>query len=263
MGTPEAGSGHARDCGDGRDACQSGYTFFRQDSQVRSTADENDLSNTVFVVYNATKPGTQAPTGTTYGTIVSGTGSQSATYFTTIQGGAGQGDGTIVDDQPKGHQFFPDIAAKGGTIHVIWWDSRKDPAYSPTLPPGNTVTGTNSGLALNVYGTSKSYGATSFQRASRVSLQGTNGNYEQFDGRRVPFGGDYLWVTAVGQNAYVVWTDWRDTRAGLDPRPFEASESVAEGFDVWQCRLANENYAIDHCPDAGGKDQNIYGNSAP
>ena len=262
-GTPDAGSGGARDCGDGRDACLSGYTFFRQDSQVRSTADENDITNTVYVVYNATKPGTQTPTGTTYGTIVSGTGSQSATYFTTIKNGVGQGDGTIVDPQAKGHQFFPDVAAKNGKLHLIWWDSRNDVAYSPTLPPGDTSTGTTSGDALDVYATAKSYGDASFPPAIRVTNRGTNGNFEQFDGRRVPFGGDYLWVTAVGQNAYVVWTDWRDTVAGVDPRPFDASETVPDGFDVLQCRTASDNYASDSCQNAGGKDQNIYGDQAP
>jgi hypothetical protein len=264
-GTPEsdAKSGTARDCGDGRDACQSGYTFFRQDSQVRSTADESDTSNTVYVVYNATKPGTQTPTGTTYGTIVSGTGSQSATYFTTIQNGVGQGDGTIVDNQPAGHQFFPDVAAKNGKLHLIWWDSRNDSGYSSTRPPGNTAAGVNSGDALDVYATSKGYTQNGFAPATRVTNRGTNGNYEQFDARRVPFGGDYLWVTAVGQNAYVVWTDWRDTVAGVDPRPFEADEAAPDGFDVLQCRTASDNYAGDSCQNAGGKDQNIYGNSAP
>jgi hypothetical protein len=262
-GTPDAGSGHARDCGDGRDACKSGYTFFRQDSQVRSTADEKDTTNTVYVVYNATKPGTETATGTTYGTIVSGTGSQSAIYFTTITNGVGRGDGSVVDDQAKGHQFFPDVAASGGKLHLIWWDSRNDAAYSRTLPPGNTATRTNSGDALDVYATAKKYTDAAFPKATRVTNRGTNGNWEQFDGRRVPFAGDYLWVTAVGEHAYVVWTDARDTVAGTDPRAFEASETVPDGFDVMQCRLASENYAVDHCQDAGGKDQNIYGNSAP
>ena len=263
IGTPEAGSGSARDCGDGRDACQSGYTFFRQDSQVRSTADEKDTSNTVYVVYNATKPGTQTPTGTTYGSIVSGTGSQSATYFTTIKNGAAQGDGTIVDNEATGHQFFPDVAAKNNRLHLIWWDSRNDSGYSRTRPPGNDATGSNTGDALDVYATTKSYSDTTFATATRVTNRGTNGNFEQFDGRRVPFAGDYLWVTAVDQNAYVVWTDWRDTVAGADPRPFEANEPVTEGFDVLQCRTASDNYASDSCPAGGGKDQNIYGNTAP
>jgi hypothetical protein len=43
-------------------------------------------------------------------------------------------------------------------------------------------------------------------------------NYEQFANRTVPFAGDYLWVSSVGGFAYAVWTDWRDTVAGRDPR---------------------------------------------
>src|SRR5262249_5150716 len=37
-----APGGRARDCGDFADACASGYTFFRRDTQVRSTADQLD-----------------------------------------------------------------------------------------------------------------------------------------------------------------------------------------------------------------------------
>ncbi len=256
-----APSGSARDCGDSFDSCKSGFTFFRQDSQVRATADEKDSSNTVYVVYNASKDA-GSPTGSTYGTISPGIGSQGAVYFTTIRNGVPEsGRGTIVDNQPKGHQFFPDISARAGKIHVIWWDNRLDPSYSRSLPIGNTEARTNSGDFLNVFGTSKSESPTAaFPTATSLSTVGTNGNWEQFDGRRVPFAGDYLWVTTAATGAsYVVWTDWRNTVPGVDPRPFEADERTPEGFDVWQCRTAADGFATDNYPTAGGKDQNIYG----
>src|SRR6185312_11616170 len=50
-----------------------------------------------------------------------------------------------VDTAAIGHQFFPDITTGGGTLSVVFQDSRTDPAYSPGLPPGDTAAGTNSG----------------------------------------------------------------------------------------------------------------------
>jgi len=257
----------ARDCGDGSSACQSGYTFFRQDSQVRATADQSDSHNVVYVVYNATKPGTQVLTGTSYGTVVSGTGSQSGVYFTTIASGVGQGNGSLVDDQAKGHQFFPDVTVGGQMIHLIWYDSRADSSYSPKLPNGDTTAGRNSGLALNVFATKASEssvdsGGPIFSQASKISEMGTNGNWEQFGGRTIPFAGDYLWVTSLADgSAYVVWTDWRNTKAGTDIRSSEAGEPKGENFDVLQCRATPTS--PDTCQTAGGKDQDIYGHAIP
>ena len=68
--------GKARDCGDFQDACASPYTFFRQATSPRSTADQKDAAREwVYVIYHASKPETIVSTGTTYGSIDSGTGS--------------------------------------------------------------------------------------------------------------------------------------------------------------------------------------------
>ena len=65
--------GDARDCGDFDAHCESGYTFFRRDTQVRSTADQADAAHEwVYIVYDPSKPGTEVPTGTTYGSIEHG-----------------------------------------------------------------------------------------------------------------------------------------------------------------------------------------------
>src|SRR5690349_14566249 len=51
--------GENRDCGDGPDACVSGYTFFRDDSSTDSSADQKDRAHEyVYLVYNAAIPGT-------------------------------------------------------------------------------------------------------------------------------------------------------------------------------------------------------------
>src|SRR5881227_772720 len=85
----DADSG-ARDCGDFADACASGYTFFRRDTQVRSTADQLDSAHEwIYMVYDATKPGTEVPTGTTYGTDGRGVAGQAGTFFIRYDGATG------------------------------------------------------------------------------------------------------------------------------------------------------------------------------
>jgi hypothetical protein len=100
----------------------------------------------------------------------------------------------------------------------------------------------------------------------------TNPNYEQFDDRAVPFAGDYLWVTSVGDFAYATWTDWRDTVKGTDPRETPEDEDAGTA-DVVQCRNTvtvtdkkgntKKFWTSDQCPHDGGIDQNIYGDLAP
>ena len=77
-------------------------------------------------------PGTQRPTGTTYGTIVPGTASQGSIYFTkTENGGRTWSPLTRIDPQLKGNQFYPDIDANAGKLHVVWQDTRVDTATGP------------------------------------------------------------------------------------------------------------------------------------
>jgi hypothetical protein len=69
-----------------------------------------------------------------------------------------------------------------------------------------------------------------------------------------------------------VWTDWRDTVAGVDQRE-TAPDPDAGNADVLQCRTSsvvtdkkgNQTtvFSGDTCPHAGGIDQNIYGDQTP
>jgi hypothetical protein len=62
---------------------------------------------------------------------------------------------------------------------------------------------------------------------------------------------------AGGLFGYFAWTDNRDVGKGSDPR-----EAAQDGFDVKQCRTKTAGeFGVDTCPNAGGLDQNIYGNS--
>ncbi len=269
----EAGSATARDCGDFSDGCTSGFTFFRRDTQVRSTADQGDASREwVYIVYDATKDGTEAPTGSTYHTTEPGLGGQAATFFVRYNGANGTHTApTVIDNQAVGHQVFPDISADGGILHAIWWDSRLDPCYSVQLPIGNCAD-RSTDASLDVFASTSGNAGGNWSTATRVSDVSTNPNYEQFDNRAVPFAGDYLWVTSLGATAFSVWTDWRDTVAGTDQRE-TLPDPDAGNADVVQCRTSsvvtdkkgNQTtvFSGDMCPHAGGLDQNIYGDKTP
>ncbi|MFL5642124.1 MAG: sialidase family protein [Chloroflexota bacterium] len=259
-------AGNARDCGDFDAHCESGYTFFRRDTQVRSTADQEDAAHEwIYIVYDPSKPGTEVATGTTYGSIDTGIGSQSGVYFLRYDGATGtKSEPTLIDDQSSGHQLFPDISAGGGgNLHTIWWDSRNDPSYSRTRPIGNDAAGVTY-PSLQVFGSSSTDSGATWAAATAVTETLSNPNYEQFSNRTVPFAGDYLWVTSDGADAFATWTDWRDTVRGDDPR--EVTEDEDDGSaDVVQCRTFDEatGWSGDTCPHAGGLDQNIYGATAP
>lgn len=54
----------------------------------------------------------------------------------------------------------------------------------------------------------------------------------------------------------MAWTDNRFVVPGEDPR----ESGDPDGFDVEQCRfLVDDVWGPDRCPNAGGLDQNIYG----
>lgn len=258
----DATAGLARDCGDFDAACESGYTFFRHDTGPRSTADQKDPAREwVYVVYDAGKPAVEN-TGTTYGTITPGKASQGGIHFVRYDGATGTRTApALVSAQPRGHQIFGDIAADSGLLHTIWWDSRNDGCYSVTRPIGNCAD-RRVVPALDVYGASSSNRGVSWSVARQITDVQSNGNFEQFADRTVPFGGDYLWVDAVGTSSFGTWTDWRDTVAGVDQR--EAAEDDVDNADVLQCRtVVDGSFTSDQCPRRGGLDQNIYGDKTP
>jgi hypothetical protein len=262
--------GRARDCGDFNDHCQSGFTFFRRDTQTRATADQFDTANAdrFYVVYDATKPGTEVPTGSTYGTDGPGTGGQAAIFFLRVNGATGATTGpSMIDNQSSGHQIFPDISADNpdpasrGTLHTIWWDSRNDECYSRTRPIGNCEDRTTV-PSLDAWGAVSTDYGTSWD-PSPVGDVTTNPNYEQFDNRAVPFAGDYLYISSVNDFSFGTWTDWRNTVRGTDPREIPEDEDAATA-DVHQCRaFENGAWSGDRCPRDGGIDQNIYGDYTP
>jgi hypothetical protein len=258
----------ARDCGDGPFLCQTGYVFGRVNSAPRNAADPvAGEGDELYVVIEATVPGTQRPTGTTYGTVVPGTASQAAIYFTkTENGGATWSPLTRIDPQPKGNQFYPDIDANGGRLHAVWQDTRVDPATGPdghwsTVPFENRHVATNppgsvsSGNAVQSFYATSSNGGASWT-STLASSVAYKLNWEQFGARDIPFFGDYNYISAVGSKVLMTWADGRDTVPGTDPR--YTNGDGTDGFEVLMC-VPPTNPNGNTCPNAGGFDQQIYG----
>jgi hypothetical protein len=260
----EESVGDSRDCGSGPFACRSGFVFFRHDSQPRITADPKSASQQVYLTYDATIPGTERASETTYNTA-DPQGStlwvgKGGIYFATLTG-THWSTPTLLAPTARGHQFFPDINADGGVLHALWHDSRNDPAYSVQYPPGNDgAVRDAAGFAaathgLDTYAASSTDGGSTWA-VTRLSRTSQMPNYEMFGDRRVPFHGDYNYVSSVGAFAYNTWTDTRQVVPGDDPR-----YTGGEGFDVHQCRTqdAAGTWSGDTCPNAGGLDQDIFG----
>ena len=266
----DAPAGTRRDCGDFSEACESGYTYPRVGSAPRATADQyaSPADETVYVVFEQNIPGTETDTGTSFGTVEPGIGGQGGVYFMRLNGANGaKTTPKLIDPtdntEEQGHQFWADVSADGGTLHFIWYDSRNDPCYSPTRPVGNCA---NRSVvpSLDVYGSKSADGGNTIAPSTRITNVSSNPNFEQFSGRTVPFLGDYIWVSSLGDTSFGTWTDYRNTVGGVDLR--EADEDDNDpGADVKQCRteLSDGSITGDTCPRAGGLDQNIYGDKTP
>ena len=108
----------------------------------------------------------------------------------------------VLAPTARGHQLFPDINADGGYLFALWHDSRNDSAYSVQNPPGND--GGDAGctglrrcrqLGLDTYGASSVDGGAAVGRRRLSSSGPQMPNYEMFGDRRVPFHGDYNYVS--------------------------------------------------------------------
>ena len=186
-------SGNGADtCGDGPFACPSGLTFARFSSLSAVAADATG----VHVVYSAETAGGQAK----------------IFVRNSPDGLSWPSDPTTLDAAPTGHQFFPDVTSAGGTISVVFQDSRTDPAYSPGLPPGNTAAGVNSGNVVHAILARSTNGVSWTEQ--QLSTAGSNPNWEVRSSARSPFFGDYNYVSAVGSTVRSVWIGLARPRAG-------------------------------------------------
>ena len=125
----------------------------------------------------------------------------------------------LIDDQPTGHQLFPDIAVANGTLHAIWWDSRNDPSLLARRAPSATTRRATPSPSLDVYG------ATSTDVRRVLDRPGA----DERRPRAIPTTSSSATApyrspattcgsrrAAAGPSA--TWTDWRNTVQGADPR---------------------------------------------
>jgi hypothetical protein len=223
------------DCGDDPFNCSTGFTFSRFFSNSAVEADGTG----VHVVWAS-----------------DGAGGQSRVYVRNSPNGVNFGPASRIDPRPTGHQWFPDISSANGTINVIYYDSREDPAYSPSNPPGNTAAGSNSGDVVNAFLAKSTNGGGSWS-STQLSSHGSNFGWETHGARKIGFWGDYLYVSAVPGAVNATWTDSRDLVPGCDPRE-GACDDDQDGFDVLQQPCPDPVSSSDPCLDTGGLDQNIY-----
>ena len=154
-----------------------------------------------------------------------------------------------MDDSGRGHQYFPDLASSGGTLSLVFCDSRNDPAYDPFGPPGVTKDGRNSGGAVDTFVASSTDGGKSWSERKISSL---SSNYDLEVPGPVPFWGDYIYVSAVAGTVVVVWTDSRDVKLA------DHGAGGEDGFDVFEPCESPRTFANNPCLSKGGHDQNIY-----
>ncbi|MEO6795542.1 MAG: sialidase family protein [Candidatus Dormibacter sp.] len=230
-----SGSG-ARDCGDPPFNCPSGQTFPRFDL-AGPTITTNGTQ--VVMAFQVRQP--------------LGQGQIEATH--SENGGGSWSSPAAIDPQGTGHQFFPWINASGGRINAVYYDSSGDPNYSPTRAPCNSATGAGA-ACLNVHYTS-STDAVTWTPAIVVNDTPTNPNYEQFGGRRIPFFGDYIMVSSVGNVIGAVWTDSRNVVPGVDGTGTDMDNDDVAGDPETVGGTCTSS--LDACFDGtGGLDQNIY-----
>ena len=288
--------GGQRDCGDGPFFCgDPGFVFHRVPLEPRLTADQTGAIEGVYATWNAVAPASVEPSTTAYSSAGAGQVGRSLVYVSrSIDDGSTWSDGEPVEPSPgdPGHQYFSDVDAYAGTLVAVWQDNRTDDAYDVQLPINNMLDAQGRAVASGTDAVA-TYAATStdgltWQPLGQISATTHQSSYEMFGSRDIPFQGDYNWVAIADDNgdaagglfAYATWTDNRQVVPGADARETEAEDGFVDGFDVAQCLVdlgrspedvnediplarADAPYSGNNCGNAGGLDQDIFGQRLP
>jgi hypothetical protein len=129
----------------------------------------------------------------------------------------------IPNDVGTGHQLMPALATAGGTLSVLWYDSRSEPTFTPAGPvsgqcPSGATTQTGC-TGMDVFydqASTSAAGALAFGPDLKVTDQSFNPNTYGSIKAITPFIGDYIGLASTATNAYAVWTDNRDVNPTLN-----------------------------------------------
>jgi hypothetical protein len=129
----------------------------------------------------------------------------------------------IPNDPVAGHQVMPALSAAGGTLSVLWYDSRSEPAFTPSgpvtgqCPAGATTQSACTGMEVFYdQASTTAAGPLAFGADLAVSDHSFNPNTYGSIKALTPFIGDYIAVAATATTAYAVWTDNRDVNPTLN-----------------------------------------------
>lgn len=130
----------------------------------------------------------------------------------------------------NGHQIMPSLAAAGGTLSVLWYDSRSEPAFTATGPvtgqcPGGATDQTNCTGMEVFYDQASTAGTDPLAFGTDLRVTDDSFNPNTFGSIKAisPFIGDYIGLAANATTAFAVWTDNRD----VNP-----TQNAAEDADV-------------------------------
>ncbi len=184
-----------------------------------------------------------------------------------------------------GHQLMPAVAAEGGKLSIIWYDSRSEPAFADAGP----VTGSDDdagpgcdgdpdvatpaapepddaipGCGMDVYYNQTSTAGLTAASAWDAELRLTDGSWNPNHWGSIksisPFIGDYIAVVADGTSAYAVWGDNRDLNA--ERQRCDEGEDVNGADDVPSNDDECEDASVLSDPpaliNARSRDSNIY-----
>lgn len=122
-----------------------------------------------------------------------------------------------------GHQIMPSINVTDNVLSAVWYDSRSEPAFNSNGPvtgdcPANATDGRRC-RGMDIFysqAVTNSVGRHAFQAERRVTSQSFNPNLFATIKAINPFIGDYIFVVANSQSAFIVWADNRDINPTLN-----------------------------------------------
>jgi hypothetical protein len=100
----------------------------------------------------------------------------------------------VNDDPPRYDNAFAEVAvSRGGDVHLVWYDHRRD---------------AQGGILTDLYHTRSRDGGRTFDASERVN-DGPGVNWSLVPSPLAPNMGDYIALTADGDDVYTVWADGR------------------------------------------------------